>query len=49
MPPGKPPDPPKSFGEGADEEDAIVLEVDDVGAGHLALADAIAKALHTGR
>jgi hypothetical protein len=35
--------------EGADEEDAIVLEIDDVGAGPLALADAIAKALRPGR
>jgi len=34
--------------EGADEEDAVVLEVDDVGAGPLALADAIAKALRPG-
>jgi hypothetical protein len=35
--------------EGAEGDDAIVLEVDDVGTGPLSLADAVAKAVRNGQ
>jgi hypothetical protein len=35
--------------EGAEDDDAIILDLDEVAVGPLSLANAIAKALRTGR